>query len=71
MKKIMTYLGCFILIIPILIESLIKLLWGIAYYTFRPFWRKYFYNCIEKLEDYTKFKHQYIIVQKIIELWED
>lgn len=67
----MTYLGCSILIIPIFIESLIKLIWGIVYYTFRPLWRKYFSHSIEKMEDYTKFKYQYVLVTKLIELWED
>ena len=71
MKKIMTYLGYCMLTIPIFIESLVKLVWGIVYYTFRPLWRKYFSNSIERMENYTKFKYQYIVVPKIIELWED
>ena len=71
MKKIMTYLGYFLLIIPIFIESLIKLVWGIVYYTFRPLWRQCFPDSIEKMENYTKFKYQYIVVPKIIKLWED
>ena len=71
MKKIMTYLGCFMLIIPIIIESLIKVIWGIVYYALRPLWRKCFPNSIDKMEDYTKFKYKYILIPKLFELWQD
>ena len=68
----MIYLGYFVLIIPVIIETLVKLIWGIVYYVFRPLWRRCFSNfAIEKMENYTKFKYQYIVVPKIIELWED
>lgn len=66
----MTYLGYIMLIVPILIESLIKIIWGIVYYAFLPLWKKCFPNSIEKMEDYTRFKYEYKIVTKILDLWD-
>jgi len=72
MKKVMTIIGLMCMVPIVLIESLIKIIWGIVYYTFRPLWRNCFSTrSIKKMEKYTKFKHEYIILPKIIELWED
>ena len=70
MKTIMTVIGWIILSPIILAETLAKIIWGVAFYAFYPFWKCIFSEQFEKLEAYTHFKYEYILVPKILKMWD-
>lgn len=57
----------FILVI-LIIETIIKIVWGIIFYTFKPVWKSLFVT--DKMEDYTKFSGRFRLTTRICKLWE-
>jgi len=70
MKTIMGIIGCIVISPIILAETLVKIVWGVLFYVFYPLWKCIFPVRFFKLEEYTHFKHEYVLVSKILELWD-
>lgn len=71
MKKIMGIIGLIVISPIILAETLVKIVWGVLFYVFYPLW-KYIFSVgfFNKLEAYTHFKYEYILVPKLLKLWD-
>ena len=71
MKKIMGIIGLIIISPIILAETLVKIVWGVLFYILYPFWKCIFSTwAFNKLEAYTHFKYEYILVPKLFKLWD-
>jgi hypothetical protein len=71
MKKIMGIIGWIAISPIILAETLVKIVWGVLFYIFYPLWKCIFSTwAFNNLEAYTHFKHEYIVIPKLLELWD-
>jgi len=70
MKKIMEIIGWIAISPIILAETLVKIIWGILFYIFYPLWKMLFSTwAFNNLEAYTHFKYEYILVPRILKMW--
>ena len=71
MKEIMRIIGWITISPIILAETLVKIVWGVLFYIFYPLWKCIFSMWVfNKLEAYTRFKYEYILVPKLFKLWD-
>lgn len=68
MGKIMKAISIPFILIMLVIETLIKIVWGIVFYTFKPIWKRLFVT--DRMEDYTKFSGRFRLTVRICNLWE-